>query len=83
VIRETPALLERTSTCVVYDDMPCSLAEVAATPPELIERIEIVGYRSRMIRVYSRRYVARLMRVRVLEPIGFMDTGLGTLCQRA
>lgn len=83
VIPDTPGLLERSSICVVFDDMPSSLAEVAATPPELIERIEIVGYRGRMIRVYSRRYVARLMRVRVLQPIGFMDIGLGTLCQQA
>lgn len=66
--------------CVLLDDMPSSLADVAYLPPGLIERVEIVGYRGRMIRVYTKRYVARLMRVGTLPPITYMDNGMGTVC---
>jgi hypothetical protein len=56
------------------------IEDVVHLPPEQIERIEIFGFRGSMIRVYSRKYVARLMRTSRLNPIMYMRAGLGTAC---
>lgn len=66
--------------CLFYDDMHYRIEDVVHLPPEQIERIEIFGFRGSMIRVYSRKYVARLMRTSRLNPIMYMRAGLGTAC---
>lgn len=78
-IRERDFFLDNRG-CVFLDDMPVKLADVYTAPPAMIERVEIYGYRGDMIRVYTRRYVATLMRVPSLPPIMFMRAGLGTAC---
>ena len=71
---------DRPDLCVLLDDMHASLDDIVHTPLELIERIETFGQRGKMIRIYTRRYVARLMRTRTLPPIIFSDHGLRTVC---
>jgi hypothetical protein len=79
VIAERPPY-DPLGLCVVLDDMRVGFEDVASAPPELIERIEIFGQRGRMIRVYTRRYVARLMRVPRLPTIVYSDQGLQRVC---
>lgn len=81
VIPEQPPYPDPDEVCVIYDDMPSRLEDFIVAPPELFERIEIFGHRGKMIRVYSKRYVATLMRVRRLPSITYMDAGLRTLCR--
>ncbi|HEX2167276.1 MAG TPA: carboxypeptidase regulatory-like domain-containing protein, partial [Longimicrobiales bacterium] len=47
--------------CVTYDDVPVELDVLEGIPSDLVERVEIFGYGGRMVRVYSKRYVASLM----------------------
>ncbi|HEX6135773.1 MAG TPA: carboxypeptidase regulatory-like domain-containing protein [Longimicrobiales bacterium] len=70
----------REPACVTYDDMPVEQAVLSGIPSELIERVEIYGYGGRMIRVYSKRYVANLMRRERLPRIIFLTTGLSVVC---
>ncbi len=79
VIPDRPPYPER--GCIIFDDADSSIQELVATPPQLIERVEIVGYRAEMIRVYSKKYVASLIRQHTLQPIRYMDNGLGTVCR--
>lgn len=65
--------------CVTYDDIPVDLALLAGIPSDLVERVEIFGYR-RMVRVYSKRYVASLMGREQLPRINFQTTGMSTVC---
>lgn len=61
--------------CVLLDDMRVGLEDVVNIPPELIERVEVLGRRGSMVRVYTRRYVARLMRIPTLPVIIFSEHG--------
>jgi hypothetical protein len=63
--------------CVLLDDIRVGLEDVANIPPELIERVEVIGRRGSMVRIYTRRYVARLMRVPTLPVIIYSDHGRG------
>lgn len=80
VIPDRPPYPSPEEVCVIYDDMPSRLEDLVGAPPELFERIEIFGYRGKMIRVYSKRYVATLMRVPRLAPITYMDAGRRNVC---
>lgn len=66
--------------CVTYDDRPVELAVLKGIPSELIERVEIFGYGGRMVRVYSKRYVASLMGQEKLPRIIFITTGMSGIC---
>jgi len=48
--------------CVIYNDARMPFEMLIGMPPELVERIEVLGFDGAMIRVYSKRYVAGLMR---------------------
>jgi hypothetical protein len=74
---QLPGLLDE---CVFYDDMRREIEDLIHLPPESIERVEIFGFRGRMVRVYSRKYVASLMGGRRLVPITFMEGGRATVC---
>jgi hypothetical protein len=61
--------------CVLLDDTRVRFEDVASIPPELIERVEVIGRRGSMVRVYTRRHVARLMRIPRLPVIIHSDQG--------
>jgi hypothetical protein len=70
----------RVDACIFFDDVPATFQDLVNTPPQLIDRVEILGYRGKMIRVYSKRYVASLMKRPSLPPLLMMDIGLGKVC---
>ncbi|HEX6308086.1 MAG TPA: carboxypeptidase-like regulatory domain-containing protein [Longimicrobiales bacterium] len=81
--QERPAIQRRVSrepACVTYDDMPVDPSVLSGIPSELIERVEIFGFGGRMVRVYSKSYIASLMRREHLPRINFQTTGLHVIC---
>ena len=64
-------------SCYFLDDSKVPLDVFQGLRPEQIERIEVFG-RGSMIRVYTRRYVHRLMRQGPLTNTGYI-TGLGSI----
>jgi hypothetical protein len=75
----TQRTASRGPACVTYDDVPVDLELVEEIPSDLIERVEIFGYRS-MVRIYSKRYIASLMGREQLPRIIFLTTGMSTVC---
>jgi hypothetical protein len=65
--------------CVIFDEARVRFERLLGTPPELIERIEIFGYDAKMIRVYTKTYVARLIG-ETIPTIRYSDNGLHTVC---
>jgi hypothetical protein len=85
--RATPAKLPTKSieiwgrrSCYFLDDSNVTLDVFQGLRPEQVERIEVFG-RGSMIRVYTRRYVHRLMREGRLTNAGYI-TGLGPVICR-
>jgi hypothetical protein len=66
--------------CVFFDDRLVPFSQVVMQPIELLDRVEIYGRQAKMIRVYSKQYVASLMREPALRRITFINTGLNTVC---
>jgi Carboxypeptidase regulatory-like domain len=65
--------------CVFFDEALVPFSQIAIQPIELIDRVEIYGRQAKMIRVYSKRYVASLMREATLPRITFLNAGLSTI----
>ena len=59
--------------CLLPDGAPTSLETMTGLPAELIEPVEIFGFRGSAIRVYTKRYVARLIGQRRLRPNAMVD----------
>lgn len=59
--------------CILLDEAPTSIGAMIGLQAELIERIEIFGFRASGIRVYTKRYVARLMGQRRLRPNAMLE----------
>jgi hypothetical protein len=66
--------------CVFFDDRLVPFGYVVTQPIALVDRVEIFGRQAKMIRVYSRAYVASLMRVPTMARITFINSGLNTVC---
>jgi len=67
--------------CVFLDDRKVSFEVLLGTASETVERVEVFGQEARMIRVYSRPYVADLERQDELRPIIFMGNGSREVCE--
>jgi protocatechuate 3,4-dioxygenase beta subunit len=74
------ALLTAMSSCVFIDDRKVEPALLDGTIPELVERVELYG-NGRMIRVYTKRYVASLIGQDGLGQMMYMPTGLQGTCR--
>jgi hypothetical protein len=65
--------------CLVLDEVPVDWYVLSSTPPELVERLEIYGSDGRMIRAYTKRYVASLMG-KEIPRIGYAQNGIHRFC---
>jgi hypothetical protein len=66
--------------CILYNDREVSWFALQGMEPAQIERVEVYGFRAKMIRVYSRPYVISLMRREKLPPMFLGDYGMGRVC---
>jgi hypothetical protein len=80
VIRERYPYVNREKTCIFFDDRQVEFQTLLGLVPEIVERVEIFGREGRMIRVYSRRYVADLQRTASLPRIEYSPYGLHQVC---
>jgi hypothetical protein len=80
VIRERYPYVDREKTCIFFDDRQVEFQMLLGLVPEIVERVEIFGREGRMIRVYSRRYVADLQRTASLPRIEYSPYGLHQAC---
>jgi hypothetical protein len=68
--------------CVILDDqlLAFGMIQLETYLPDELERIEIID-RGTMLRVYTRRYIQRLMSNRPLAPIVLVKTPRGVICR--
>jgi len=66
--------------CVFFDDKQVPFETLLGITPEVVERVEIFGRDGRMIRVYSRKYVADLSEISELPRLVYMGNGLSRVC---
>ena len=63
--------------CVFLDDLPFAFSDFYGFNPDGIDRIEVYGHHGEMIRVYTRRYLRRLMKASNLPRVIYMNIGTG------
>jgi len=66
--------------CIKLDDVDADFDMLLSMPPDIVERIEIFDFDGGMIRVYTKRYVAGLMRRETLPKVMYMTSGLIRVC---